>query len=70
MEKLDISPEEISDRSQQAFLQAKIKMADPEKLASTLNAGLPTVRDILAALAAPAATSATTCPSPSPGKAS
>lgn len=53
MEKLNISPEEISDRSQQVFLQAKLKLADPEKLASSLNAGLPTVRDILAALAAP-----------------
>ena len=53
MEKLNISSEEISDPSQQAFLHAKIKLAEPEKLAQSLNAGLPTVRDILDALVAP-----------------
>lgn len=53
MEKLNISTEEISDPSQQAFLHTKIKRAEPEKLAQSLNAGLPTVRDILDALVAP-----------------
>ena len=53
MEKLNISAEEISDPSQQAFLHTKIKRAEPEKLAQSLNAGLPTVRDILDALVAP-----------------
>ena len=53
MEKLNISTEEISDPGQQAFLHTKIKRADPEKLAQSLNAGLPTVRDILDALVAP-----------------
>ena len=53
MDKLNISPEEVSDPAQQVFLHTKIKLADPEKLAQSLNAGLPTVRDILDALAAP-----------------
>lgn len=53
MEKLNISTEEISDPAQQAFLHTKIKLAEPEKLAQSLNAGLPTVRDILDALVAP-----------------
>ena len=53
MEKLNISTEEISDPGQQAFLHSKIKRAEPEKLAQSLNAGLPTVRDILDALVAP-----------------
>ena len=53
MEKLNISTEEISDPGQQAFLHTKIKRAEPEKLAQSLNAGLPTVRDILDALVAP-----------------
>ncbi|MDO4204868.1 MAG: Tex family protein [Selenomonadaceae bacterium] len=53
MDKLNISPAEISDPGQQVFLHTKIKLADPEKLAQSLNAGLPTVRDILDALAAP-----------------
>ena len=53
MEKLNISTEEISDPGQQAFLHTKIKLAEPEKLAQSLNAGLPTVRDILDALVAP-----------------
>ncbi len=35
------------------MLQTKLKLADAEKLAQKLNAGLPTVRDILAALARP-----------------
>lgn len=53
MEKLNISTEEISDPAQQAFLHTKITLAEPEKLAQSLNAGLPTVRDILDALVAP-----------------
>lgn len=53
MEKLNISTEEISDPGQQSFLHSKIKRAEPEKLAQSLNAGLPTVRDILDALVAP-----------------
>ena len=53
MEKLNISTEEISDPDQQVFLHTKIKRAEPEKLAQSLNAGLPTVRDILDALVAP-----------------
>ena len=43
----------LTDKKQLEFLQAKIKLIDPEKLAKDLNAGVPTVKDILDALAKP-----------------
>ena len=43
----------LSDKKQLAVLPEKIKQLDPAKLAEKLEAGLPTVQDILAALAKP-----------------
>lgn len=43
----------LADKKQLQFLQAKLKLAQPEKLAKELNAGLPTVKDILEALSKP-----------------
>ena len=43
----------LTDKKRLELLQAKIKLADPEKLAHDLSAGVPTVKDILDALAKP-----------------
>lgn len=43
----------LNDKKQLEILQAKIKLVDPEKLAKDLDAGVPTVKDILEALAKP-----------------
>lgn len=43
----------LNDKKQLDILQAKIKLVDPEKLAKDLDAGVPTVKDILEALAKP-----------------
>ncbi len=43
----------LTDKKQLEILKAKIKLADAEKLAQKLHAGLPTVKDILAALVKP-----------------
>ncbi len=43
----------LTDKKQLEILKAKIKLADTEKLAQKLHAGLPTVKDILAALVKP-----------------
>ena len=43
----------LRDKNALALLQAKIKLADAEKIAKELEAGAPTVRDILDALAKP-----------------
>lgn len=51
--KLGASIDTINDKKQLELLQAKIKLADPSKLAQELNAGLPTIKDILEALAKP-----------------
>lgn len=51
--KLGEDTDSLKDKKQQSFLQAKLKLMQPEKLAKELNAGLPTVRDILEALAKP-----------------
>lgn len=51
--KLGEDTDSLKDKKQLSFLQAKLKLMQPEKLAKELNAGLPTVRDILEALAKP-----------------
>ncbi len=51
--RLGSSLDELGDKEAQPVLQARLKLADSEKLAHDLDAGLPTVRDILAALARP-----------------
>lgn len=53
LSKLGASLDTISDKKQLELLQAKIKLADPQKIAKELMAGLPTVKDILEALAKP-----------------
>ena len=53
LEKLNASLDMLTDKKQLELLQAKIKLADPEKLAHDLSAGVPTVKDILDALAKP-----------------
>lgn len=44
---------DLSNKSQLEILKAKIKLADSEKLAAKLQAGVPTVKDILEALTKP-----------------
>ncbi|MCQ2372837.1 MAG: RNA-binding transcriptional accessory protein [Phascolarctobacterium sp.] len=51
--KIGEDTESLKDKKQLSFLQAKLKLVQPEKLAKELKAGLPTVRDILDALAKP-----------------
>ena len=53
LKKLNASLDMLTDKKQLELLQAKIKLADPEKLAHDLSAGVPTVKDILDALAKP-----------------
>jgi len=51
--KLGEDLDSLKDKKQLSFLQAKLKLIQPEKIAKELQAGLPTVRDILEALAKP-----------------
>jgi len=51
--KLGADLADLGDKKQLEFLQAKIKLVDPEKLAKDLDAGVPTVKDILDALSKP-----------------
>lgn len=51
--RLGFEPGDLGDRKSLDFLAAKAKLVNEEKLAKELDAGLPTVRDILAALARP-----------------
>ena len=51
--KLGADVDILNDKKQLEMLQAKIKIANPEKLAKDLNAGVPTVKDILDALSKP-----------------
>lgn len=44
---------DLNDKNQLALLQAKLKLIKPEQLAKELGAGVPTVKDILDALAKP-----------------
>ncbi len=53
LKKLNASLDMLTDKKRLELLQAKIKLADPEKLAHDLSAGVPTVKDILDALAKP-----------------
>lgn len=53
LQELDLSLSALSDKNQLAVLPEKIKQLDPVKLAEKLEAGVPTVQDILAALAKP-----------------
>lgn len=53
LKKLNASLDMLTDKKQLELLQTKIKLADPEKLAHDLSAGVPTVKDILDALAKP-----------------
>lgn len=53
LDRLGADVEVLKDKKQLSFLQAKLKLVQPEKLAKELQAGLPTVKDILAALAKP-----------------
>lgn len=53
LEKLGFGLEDLSDKNQLAMLAAKRKLVNEEKLAKELEAGLPTVHDILDALVKP-----------------
>ncbi len=53
LDRLGFEPQDLSDRKSVDFLAAKAKLVNEEKLAKDLDAGLPTVRDILAALVKP-----------------
>ena len=50
---LGFTLQDLNDKKALELLQAKLTLADPEKMAKKLEAGLPTVRDILEALAKP-----------------
>ncbi|MBQ9376437.1 MAG: S1 RNA-binding domain-containing protein, partial [Schwartzia sp.] len=53
LDRLGFEPQDLGDRKSVDFLAAKAKLVNEEKLARDLDAGLPTVRDILAALVKP-----------------
>ncbi len=53
LHRLGFEPEDLSDRKSLDFFAAKVKLVNEEKLARELEAGLPTLRDILAALVKP-----------------
>ena len=50
---LGTSSQELADKAKLDLLKAKLTLVKPEQLAKDLDAGLPTVKDILAALAKP-----------------
>jgi uncharacterized protein len=50
---LGFSPESLRDKAQLDALREKLRTVHPEELASRLNAGIPTVADILESLARP-----------------
>ena len=51
--RFDMQPKDLNDKAKLSLLQAKLKLVQPDKLAAELAAGVPTVRDILDALAKP-----------------
>lgn len=51
--RLGAKPADLADKAQLELLQAKIKLLQPEKLAQELEAGVPTIKDILEALVKP-----------------
>ena len=53
LDRLGFEMQDLGDRKSLDFLAAKAKLVNEEKLAQDLDAGLPTVRDILAALVKP-----------------
>ncbi len=53
LDRLGFEMQDLGDRKSLDFLAAKAKLVNEEKLAKDLDAGLPTVRDILAALVKP-----------------
>lgn len=53
VEELGFSVADLSDKAKVDVLQAKLTLADPKKMASKVQAGIPTVRDIFEALAKP-----------------
>ena len=53
LDRLGFEPEDLGERKSVEFLAVKAKLINVEKLARDLDAGLPTVRDILAALVKP-----------------
>lgn len=50
---LDFTLKDLQDKSQLEALQVKLPLVDVDKMAHKLDAGVPTVRDIIAALAKP-----------------
>ncbi|GBG55446.1 RNA-binding transcriptional accessory protein [Sporomusaceae bacterium FL31] len=53
LEKLGFTPADLANKDTLKLIQEQAQSAPAEKLAQELNAGLPTVRDILSALAKP-----------------
>lgn len=53
LQRLGFVPADLKDKEKQKDIQAQASSADPAKLAGELEAGEPTVKDILAALAKP-----------------
>ena len=53
LSRLGFELSDLSDKEQLGMFSAKVKLLDEEKLAKELNAGLPTVHDILSALLRP-----------------
>ena len=53
LQKLDFSLTDLNDKKQLELLKAKIQLLDIAKLSADLNAGVPTVTDILSALTQP-----------------
>jgi uncharacterized protein len=53
LKELDYAPENLRDRERLAELREKLKAISPEEVAKRLHTGVPTVKDILEALARP-----------------
>lgn len=53
LEQIGFSEQDLQDRQALSQIREKLKSLDPKKLAETLNAGEPTVRDIIASLGQP-----------------
>ena len=53
LEQIGFSEQDLQDRQALSQIREKLKSLDPKKLANTLNAGEPTVRDIIASLGQP-----------------
>lgn len=51
--KFGLKAEDLADKAQLELFRSKLKLAEPARLAEQLGAGVPTVKDILAALARP-----------------